>query len=122
MNTIEALNGQNNLFIVGDQDFEAKILQSSLPMVVDFTANWCPPCHALVPVYQRLSTEYQGRLGFARLDVDEHPMIPARLRVQACPTIVFFKDGKELERVVGPHPSRLKSTIEHILAKHSIVF
>jgi len=110
MNTIETLNGQSNLFTVGDQDFEAKILQSSLPMIVDFTANWCPPCHALAPVYQQLSTEYQGRLGFARLDVDEHPLIPTRLRVQACPTIVFFKDGKELDRVVGPYPSRLKGS------------
>lgn len=122
MNTIEDLNGQSHLFTVGDQDFEAKILQSPLPMVVDFTANWCPPCHALAPVYQRLSTEYQGKLGFARLDVDEHPLTPTHLRVQACPTLVFFKDGQELERVVGPYPNRLKSTIEHILAKHGIVF
>jgi thioredoxin 1 len=121
MNKIEALNEQNNLLTVGDQDFEAKILRSPQPMVVDFTANWCPPCHRLVPVYQRLSAEYQGKLGFARLDIDEHPMIPARFRVQAAPTIIFFKDGKEIERVVGPHPGRLKDLIEAVLTKHSII-
>jgi thioredoxin 1 len=121
MNTIDALHRQSNLFTVGDQDFVEKILNSPQPMVVDFTASWCPPCHRLAPVYQRLSAQYQGKLGFARLDIDEHPLIPAHFHVQAAPTIIFFKDGKEIERVVGPHPGRLQSLIEGVLAKYSTI-
>ncbi|MBO0791381.1 MAG: thioredoxin [Ktedonobacteraceae bacterium] len=120
MNTTESLHEQKQVFAVGDQDFEAKILKSKMPMVVDFTAEWCPPCHVLEPIYERLSTEYKGRLGFAKVDIDEHPNVQWQFRVQAAPTLIFFKDGKEIERIVGPHPGRLKSTIDRILANHGI--
>src|SRR5262245_35337672 len=103
MNTVESLKGQKNLLVVSDQDFEAKILQSKLPMMVDFTAHWCPPCRILAPIYERLSMEYQGKLGFAKMDSDENTLIPTRLGIQAAPTLVIFKDGQEIERVIGPH-------------------
>jgi thioredoxin 1 len=118
LNTNETQTAQSNLFAVGDQDFEREVLNSSLPVIVDFWATWCPPCRALAPVYQRLSAEYEGRLRFAELDVDEHQQVVARFSVWANPTLLVFKDGKECARVVGPHPSRLKSFIDRALAEN----
>ena len=111
----------SNLFIVSDQDFEAKVLRSGQPVVVNFSAvSWCPACRALAPVYQRLSADYQGKLGFAKIDIDENVDFPARYGIQAAPTLIFFKDGQEIERIIGPHPSRLKQIIDRILFGHGI--
>lgn len=115
MHTTEALNG--NTFAVSDQDFETKILKSSLPTIVNFGAmSWCGHCRALAPVYQRLSAEYQGQLGFAKMDIDENQLYPSRFGIQAAPTLVFFKDGEEIGRIIGPQPSRLKLVIDQMLA------
>ena len=119
--TTKALHGQSNLFAVGDQDFQAKVLDSTLPVIVDFWAQWCPHCHTLAPIYQQLSMEYQGKLGFAKLDIDEHPQMPSRLGVQGAPTLILFKDGKEIDRIIGPHPSRLKRFIDRALAEHGLI-
>ena len=109
-----------NLFTVGDEDFASKVVQSDKPVIVDFTAQWCPPCRALAPVYHKLSGEYVGRLKFATIDIDEHPQTPARLGIQGFPTLVVFKGGKMIVRLVGPHPSRLKYNIDRVLAENGI--
>jgi thioredoxin 1 len=108
---------QGNLFAVGDGDFEEKVLRSTLPVVVDFWAEWCPPCHALAPTYQQLSEEYRGRVRFAKLDVEADLDVPVRFGIQAMPTLLMFKDGKVCARVVGPHPSRVKRFIEQALSE-----
>lgn len=118
MDTTRTLHEQSNMFMVGDHSFEAQVLNSTLPVIVDFWAKWCPPCHALAPIYQQLSAEYQGKLRFAKLDVDENLNVSAQLGVQAMPTLLIFKDGKELARVVGPHPARLKRFIDRVLAEN----
>jgi thioredoxin 1 len=106
-----------NLFLVSDQDFEQHVLNSTLPVIVDFTAEWCPPCRVLVPLYARLSDTYQGRLRFAKMDTDENTLVPARLGIQGVPTLVLFTDGKPVGRVVGPHPGRLQQSIERLLVE-----
>jgi thioredoxin 1 len=109
-----------NLFQVGDQDFEQRVLNSKLPVIVDFTADWCPPCRALAPLYARLSDSYQDQLSFAKLDGDQNTLVPAQLGIQAFPTLVLFAEGKPVGRVVGPHPGRLQQSIERLLAEMNV--
>jgi thioredoxin 1 len=119
-------NGKNmteenhpNLFIVNDQDFEQSVLNSTLPVIVDFTADWCPPCRALAPIYARLSDTYNGRLRFAKMDTDQNPLVPAQQMIQGVPTLILFAGGRSVGRIVGPHPGRLQQSIESLLAEAS---
>ena len=120
MDIMKDVNVSEHVFVVGDRDFEQKVLKATLPVIVDFSAEWCPPCRVLTPVFHRLSAEYQGRLGFASVDIDENPIVYVRYRIQGVPTLILFKDGKELARFVGPHPGRLKRAIDGILADQGI--
>jgi thioredoxin 1 len=109
-----------NLFTVSDQDFEQSVLNSTLPVIVDFTAEWCPPCRVLAPLYARLSDTYKGKLRFAKMDTDQNTLVPARLGIQGIPTLILFAQGRPVGRVVGPHPGRLQQSIESLLAEVSV--
>ncbi len=102
---------------VTDQDFEQQVLKSPQPVVVDYWAPWCGPCRAMAPVFEELSREYAGKLRFAKMNTDENPITPSRYGIQGIPTLIFFKDGKEINRIVGfGGRGVLKSQIDRVLA------
>ena len=109
----------NNLVHVGDADFENKVLKSDIPVIVDFWAAWCGPCRAIAPVFEQLSDKYAGRLSFAKIDIDQYEQTPGRYGVQAIPTLLIFKGGQVVARLVGPHPARLESEIEKVLVEQN---
>ncbi len=103
---------------VTDAEFQAKVLQSPLPVIVDFWATWCTPCRAIAPTLDRMAVEYDGRLMFAKVDVDENPAFAQQFGVQGIPTLLMVYQGKEISRVVGALPeAKLKDAVVDFLSK-----
>ncbi len=104
-------------FEVSDQDFEQKVLKSSKPVVVDYWAPWCGPCRMMAPIFEELSNEYKDQMEFAKMNTDDNPYVPSRLGIQGIPTLIFFKDGREVNRIVGAVRREVfKRQIDNVLA------
>src|SRR4030043_198247 len=88
-------------FDTSEKDFEEKVIKGATPVLVDFGASWCGPCKMAEPVLEELSDEYKGKIGIAKLNVDENPAIAQKFGVMSIPTTILFKEGKELDRQVG---------------------
>lgn len=107
---------ESSLVQVNDKNFEVEVLQSDLPVLVDFWATWCGPCKSVSPIVDDLSKEYSGRVKVAKLNVDENPATPSQYGVRGIPTLILFKGGKILEQIVGAVPkTRLTAMIEKAL-------
>jgi thioredoxin 1 len=99
-----------------DQNFESEVIKSDKPVLVDFWAEWCAPCRMVAPVVEQINEDYAGDIKVGKLDVDSSPVISAQLGVMSIPTLILFRDGKAVQRMVGfqPKPS-LKSKIDAAL-------
>jgi len=89
---------------VTDQTFETEVLKSPVPVLVDFWAAWCGPCRAIAPIVDEIATEYAGKLKVVKLDTDESGDTAQRYQVMSIPTLLLFKGGQPVERVIGAMP------------------
>lgn len=90
-----------------DQNFQETVLGSDKPVLVDFWAAWCGPCRMIAPLVEQLADEYEGRAVIAKVDVDENPQVSMQYGIRSIPALVFFKDGKPVDQVVGAVPKRM---------------
>ena len=100
---------------VNDQNFEAQVLNSDKPVLVDFWAPWCAPCRMLAPTVEAVAEKYQGSATVVKLNVDDNPNVSQRYGIKGIPTLILFKNGKEEERVVG---ATSKEAISRMIDKH----
>ncbi len=101
---------------VNESTWDDEVLNSELPVLVDFWAEWCGPCKMIAPSVHDLALEYDGKLNVAKLDVDSAPNIAMKYRVSSIPALIFFKDGQPVDQVIGAVPKgALKKKIDAVL-------
>ena len=98
-----------------DSTFRQDVLESDLPVLVDFWAEWCGPCHMIAPIVEQIAQDYQGRLKVGKLNVDENPQIAAQFGIRGIPTLLLFDKGKPVEQIIGAVP---KAQIQTKLDAH----
>ena len=102
--------------VVGDSNFDQTVLQVEMPVLVDFWAAWCGPCRMVAPVVEELAEEYEGRISFAKLDVDQNPKTASQYGIMSIPTLLIFKQGKPISHIVGFRPkAELKRSLDAAL-------
>ena len=104
----------SEMFEVTDENFNAEIMNSDIPAVVDFWAEWCGPCRMVSPVVEELANDYKGKIKVAKMDVDQNRETPIRFGIRNIPTLIFFKGGEVTQTIVGVQP---KSQIEEEIKK-----
>jgi thioredoxin 1 len=90
-----------SLLHLTDSNFKKEVLESDIPVLVDFWATWCGPCKMIAPVVEELAKEYAGKVKIGKLDVEESPKAASQYGVMSIPTLIFFKSGKVMDQVVG---------------------
>jgi thioredoxin 1 len=103
-----------NLTQLSDANFEAEILKSTTPALVDFWAPWCGPCRVVGPVVEELAAQFTGQIKVAKMNVDENPITPGKYGIRGIPTLILFKGGEVLDQIVGAVP---KGNIETLIKK-----
>jgi thioredoxin 1 len=103
---------------VTDAEFESLVLNSDVPVLVDFWATWCPPCRMIAPIVEQIHGELGDKVKVMKMDIDENPSTPMSFGIMSIPTLIIFKDGKPAERTVGYRPNMkadLKAELEGLI-------
>ena len=103
---------------ITDQNFEEEVLESHLPTEVDFWAPWCGPCQMVIPIYEKLSEEYEGRFKFCMINVDENQRTATKYQIMSIPMQMFFSDGEKVDEILGAVPEHtIRTMVEDILKR-----
>jgi thioredoxin 1 len=102
-----------NIVELSENTFETEVLRAATPVLVDFYAPWCGPCKMLAPLLEQLAGEFAGKVKFAKLNVDDAPGLSGRYRITGVPTLMLFRDGRNIDQMVGfASPKALKAWLE----------
>ena len=104
----------SHVVAVNDDNFQSEVVESDRPVLVDFSASWCGPCKQLAPVVEALAKDYDGRLKVAKIDVEESQQTAMKYQILSVPTLLFLRDGKVADQLVGNHP---RQVLEERIAK-----
>ena len=107
----------SSILTITDANYEVEVIKSKLPVLVDFWAVWCGPCKAIHPIVEELATDYDGRVKFAKCDVDANNQIAMQHGIRSIPTLLIFKGGKIVEQIIGAVPKHhIKAKLDKLLA------
>ncbi len=109
------MSSENAVTAVTDASFEQEVLQSKVPVLVDFWAPWCGPCRMVAPVVEEVANQFVGQVKVVKLDTDQNPDVASKYGIRSIPTLMIFKDGQKVDMVVGAVP---KTTISTTLEKY----
>jgi thioredoxin 1 len=104
----------DNVMTFTDANFDREVLQSDIPVLVDFWATWCAPCKAIAPLIDAVADDYSGKVKVGKVNVDDNPATPGKYGVRGIPTLILFKGGAVVDQVVGAVP---KSQLDALIAK-----
>lgn len=105
-----------SLVYLNDENFQKEVVESNIPVIIDFWAEWCGPCRMMGPVFEELSEEYKGKLKFAKLNTEESPELSMKYDITGIPALILTSKGKEVDRIVGFAPKAImKQQIDNIL-------
>lgn len=105
----------DKLQAVTDNNFKQEVLESEIPVLVDFWAPWCGPCRMVGPVVEEVAEQFKGKVKFVKLNTDENPQVAGQFGIRSIPTLMVFKDGQRVDMVVGAVP---KTTLSNTLEKY----